>query len=151
VINNFYYSFFKRTDFYYEGLFGTFYSFFSKLYKNAFRSIDVPPKSQTLIGGIFMRKNKKHDFDFLLRIVREVIKGRHTPSSISRKVDIRKSMVERWVSFYRSYGIDGLKPISNSYSADFRLNAVRTMKAESLSLYQASLRFKIPSVSTLQN
>ncbi|MFT4854972.1 MAG: transposase [Algoriphagus sp.] len=60
-------------------------------------------------------------------------------------------MVERWVSFYRSYGIDGLKPISNSYSADFRLNAVRTMKDESLSLYQASLRFKIPSVSTLQN
>ena len=98
-----------------------------------------------------MRKNKKHDFDFRLRIVREVIKGGHTPGSISRREGIRKSMVERWVSFYRSYGIDGLKPISNSYSADFRVNVVRTMKAESLSLSQVCIRYKIPSQSTVLN
>lgn len=98
-----------------------------------------------------MRKNKKHDFDFRLRIVKEVMRGRHTPGSISQKAGIRKSMVQRWVSFYRRYGIEGLQPISNSYSADFRLNVVQTMKAESLSLIQASLRFRIPSVSTLLN
>jgi putative transposase len=96
-----------------------------------------------------MRKNKKHDFEFRLKIVEAVIRGRHTPGSISRKAGIRKSMVQRWVSFYRRFGMEGLKPISNFYSADFRLDVVRTMKAESLSLFQASLRFKIPSVSTL--
>lgn len=98
-----------------------------------------------------MRKNKKHDFEFRLRIVYEVIKKGHTPGSISRKVGIEKSMVKRWVSFYRRYGIEGLKPISNTYSADFRLKVVRTIKAESLSLNQASLRFKIPGVATVMN
>jgi transposase len=96
-----------------------------------------------------MRKNKKHDFEFRLRIVESVIRGRHTSRSISREVGISKSMVERWVSFYRHYGVDGLRPISNRYSAEFRLKVVKTIKDEPLSLFQASLRFKIPSVSTL--
>jgi transposase len=58
-------------------------------------------------------------------------------------------MVERWVSFYRRYGVDGLRPIRNRYSAEFRLKVVRTIKADSLSLTQACLRFKIPSISTV--
>lgn len=98
-----------------------------------------------------MRKNKKHDFEFRLRVVESVIRGRHTSGSISREVGVRKSMVERWVSFYRKYGVEGLRPIYNSYSAEFRLKVVGTIKAEPLSLSQASLRFKIPSVSTVLN
>lgn len=98
-----------------------------------------------------MRKNKKHDFDFRLWVVRKVITGKHTPASISQENGINKSMVKRWVSFYRKYGVDGLKPISNNYSVDFRLRVIRIMKAESLSLSQTCLRYKIPSVSTLWN
>jgi transposase len=96
-----------------------------------------------------MRKNRKHDFEFRLQVVKEVLKKRHTPGSISQKAGIRKSMVQRWVSLYERYGNKGLKPIHNVYSADFRLEVVKAMKDQSLSLYQASLRFKIPSVSTL--
>lgn len=96
-----------------------------------------------------MRKNKKHDFEFRLRIVESVIRGRRTSRSISQEVGISKSLVKRWVSFYRRYGVAGLRPISNGYSAEFRLKVVRTIKDEPLSLSKASLRFKIPSVSTV--
>jgi transposase len=98
-----------------------------------------------------MRKNKKHDFDFRLSVVREVIKGKHSPGSISQEKGIHESMVERWVSFYKMYGVDGIKPIRNNYSTDFRLKVIGIMKAESLSLNQTCLRYKIPSVSTLRN
>lgn len=111
----------------------------------------MPPKSWTLIGGIFMRKNKKHSFEFRLQIVEDVIKRRYSIEDVSRKEHIHHSVVERWVAFYRKFGINGLRPIRNAYSNDFRLKVVKAMKSESLSLPQACLRFKIPSASTILN
>ncbi|WP_373399405.1 helix-turn-helix domain-containing protein [Algoriphagus halophilus] len=98
-----------------------------------------------------MRKNKKHNFEFKLRIFQEVIQGRHSLESIGKKENIHHSLVGHWVSFYRKFGEEGLMPISNRYSANFRLKVVKTIKSESLSLPQACLRFKVPSVTTLWN
>ncbi|WP_304517380.1 transposase [Cecembia rubra] len=60
-------------------------------------------------------------------------------------------MVKRWVGFYRKFGILGLQPSSNRYDGDFRLQVVRILKAESLSLLQACLRFNVPNESTILN
>jgi transposase len=96
-----------------------------------------------------MQKNRKHDFDFRLRIVEEVIKGRYSINRISQKEKISSSLVKRWVGFYRKFGTAGLQPSSSRYSGNFRLKVVKTLKAESLSLLQACLRFNVPNEATV--
>lgn len=98
-----------------------------------------------------MRKNRKHNFEFKLRVVQEVIQGRHSLVSIARIERIQHSLVRRWVAFYRKFGEEGLKPSSNRYTSDFKVNVVRTMKSRSLSLLQACLRFKVPNESIVLN
>lgn len=99
-----------------------------------------------------MRKNRKHNFEFRLRVVQEVIQSRHSISSISEKERIEHSLVKRWVAFYRKFGAEGLRPKTNRrYTADFRLEVVKTLKAESLSLLQACLRFKVSGESVILN
>lgn len=98
-----------------------------------------------------MRKNRKHNFEFRLRVVEEVIQFRHSSESIGKKENISSSLVKRWVAFYRKFGVEGLMPTYNHYTADFRLQVVRTVKAESLSLLQACLRFKVPNESIVLN
>lgn len=100
-----------------------------------------------------MRKNRKHNFEFRLRVVQEVIQNRHSINSISEKEDIEHSLVKRWVAFYRKFGSEGLRLKTNNgrYTADFRLEVVKTLKAESLSLLQACLRFKVSSESVILN
>lgn len=96
-----------------------------------------------------MRKNRKHNFEFRLRVVQEVIHRRHSSESIGKKENISSSLVKRWVAFYRKFGAEGLMPTSNRYTANFRLEVVRTLKAESLSLLRACLRFNVPNEATV--
>ena len=99
-----------------------------------------------------MRKNRKHNFEFRLRVVQEVIHSLHSISSISEKESIEHSLVKRWVAFYRKFGEEGLRAkTKRRYTADFRLEVVKTIKAESLSLLQACLRFKVSSESVILN
>lgn len=96
-----------------------------------------------------MQKNRKHNFDFRLRIVEEVLKGRYSITRISQREKISSSLVKRWVGFYRKFGMSGLQPSSRRYSGNFRLEVVQTLKAESLSLLQACLRFNVPNEATV--
>lgn len=96
-----------------------------------------------------MRKNRKHNYEYRLRIVQEVINGRHSSESIGKKENISSSLVKRWVAFYRKFGASGLQPTSNTYTDQFRLQVVGTLKAESLSLLQACLRFNVPNEATV--
>ncbi|MFC5191776.1 transposase [Algoriphagus aquatilis] len=99
-----------------------------------------------------MQKNRKHNFDFRLRIVQEVMQGRHSSESIGKKENISSSLVKRWVAFYRKFGAEGLRAnTKRRYTADFRLKIVKTLKAESLSLLRACLRFHVPNEATVLN
>lgn len=96
-----------------------------------------------------MQKNRKHNFEFRLRIVESVIKGLYSINRISQKEKISSSLVKRWIGFYRKFGTKGLQPATKRYDGNFRLQVVRTLKAESLSLLQACLRFNVPNESTV--
>lgn len=98
-----------------------------------------------------MRKNRKHSFEFRLRVVQEVMQGRQSIRSVGKKEGVQHSLVKRWVAFYRKFGAAGLIPARNSYSENFKLRVVKTLKSESLSLLQACLRFKVPSEATVLN
>lgn len=97
------------------------------------------------------RKNKKYDIGFKESIVLKVIKGGSSCQGVAKEFSIEFSMVRRWVSFYRKYGLSGLKPIKNNYSPEFKQKVILEMRKKHLSLTAACVYFKIPSISTLIN
>ncbi len=111
---------------------------------------DVPPKSWTLIGGIFMSRKIKYDINFKLKVVHQILKNKESTVSVSDKLGISKSLIERWVHFYQIHGNAGLMPIKNQYTPEFKLGVIRALKAKSLSLSEACRLFRIPSDSTLK-
>jgi hypothetical protein len=74
----------------------------------------LPPKSWTLIGGIFMAKNRKHGTEFKLQIVEEHLKG-HSANYLSKKWDISKSLIRKWIDHHASSGAKGLQPKRYNY------------------------------------
>jgi transposase len=97
-----------------------------------------------------MSRKIKYDFDFKLKVVHQIIKRKESSGSLGLKFSIPDSLIKRWVNFYRLHGIDGLLPRNSHYSAEFKLRAVQTLKAKSLSFKKACRLFNIPSDSTLK-
>ena len=96
-----------------------------------------------------MSRKIKYDIDFKMSIVERVINGKSGCKSVANEFSIQHSMVRRWVSFYRKYGIEGLKPMNNTYSSDFKLKAIGEMRSKFLSLAETCVEFNIPSIGTL--
>ena len=96
-----------------------------------------------------MDKRIKYDYNFKRTVVSEVIKKGLSCYAVGSKYDLSKSMVQRWVAFYRTHGSGGLKPIKNKYSAKFKLKVILEMKENSLSLTKTCTLFKIPSLQTV--
>lgn len=97
-----------------------------------------------------MERKVKYTYEFKLRCVEEVLKHHHSVSSVARVNGFEKSNLRQWVGFYRKYGPDGLLPRKNRvYSAGFKLEVLRAIDKELLSLRQACVKFDVPSDSIL--
>lgn len=97
-----------------------------------------------------MSRKIKYDVKFKLQVVHQILKGKESSDSSSQKLGIEKSLIKRWVHFYRTHGIDGLLPSQRLYSPEFKLGVIHALKTNSLSLTEASRQFRIPSDSTLK-
>ncbi|UZH55213.1 hypothetical protein JRG66_14875 [Salinimicrobium tongyeongense] len=111
--------------------------------------LECPQKVRHFIGGIFMSRKIKHDYNFKKAVVKEVVNEGLSAYAVSFKYNLGESMVRRWVSFYRAHGSKGLKPIRNKYSPKFKVKVIQKMKENSLSFQQTCVLFKIPSSETL--
>jgi len=98
-----------------------------------------------------MERKVKYDYDFKLRCVEEVLKKHRSIESVAAENSFDESNLRRWISFYIKYGREGLLPRrkNQSYSTDFKLKVIKTIKKESLSLAEACLAFNIPTKSTI--
>lgn len=97
-----------------------------------------------------MSRKIKYDFNFKLEVVYQILKGIESADSLSAKLGITDSLIRRWVHFYRLHGVDGLLPSSRHYSSEFKLQVVRAVRKDSLSLKQACRQFRIPSDFTVK-
>jgi transposase len=82
-------------------------------------------------------------------IVNHIIKGDCTIRSLLVKYSLVESQVKRWYHYYQRHGINGLRPSNNSYSFDYKLNVIKFMNKNSLSLGQTCIEFNIHSTSIL--
>jgi transposase len=96
-----------------------------------------------------MSRKIKYDTDFRKSVVEKIIKGKQSCGQVANELGLDKSMIERWVSFYRNHGVMGIQPIKNTYTASFKVEVIQEMYQKHLSLRETCAYFKIPSVGTL--
>jgi transposase len=95
-----------------------------------------------------MERKLKYDYAFKLACVELVLKKHYSKAFVSNLKGLNKSTIRKWVSFYQSYGKAGLLARKNNkYSIDFKLNVLKTIEKECLSLRETSLRFNIPDTA----
>jgi len=95
-----------------------------------------------------MRKNRKHDPAFKLKVVKEYFAG-ESFTSLARKWGLSKSLVRRWKDHYSTSAEGGLLPKVKHYrSAEFKLKVVESYN-EGLSLRDCCSRYEIANESTV--
>lgn len=93
-----------------------------------------------------MKRKVKYSYEFKLQCVKEVLKKGKSKESVAAEKKISSTNLGRWVNFYGKYGNKGLLPRnSQNYSPELKLEVVRTIEKESLSLGRACLLFNLPN------
>lgn len=97
-----------------------------------------------------MERKVKYDYAFKLECVRLVLKSGYSCEYVSQLKGLHHSNVRKWVSFYKTYGKEGLQSRKNQkYTVDFKLSVLRTIEQDYLSLTEACLKFNITSESVI--
>ena len=87
---------------------------------------------------------------FKLQCVLEVLEASQSERKVSKKYNIDQKSVNDWVRIYQYNGINGLLPKKYiNYDSNFNLKVIKTIKEENLSLFEAGLRFGVPSKKTI--
>lgn len=98
-----------------------------------------------------MARKVKYDYDFKLRCVEEILKGR-SAIAVAGEFKCNRSQVWKWFDAYKREGASGLMPRDNrSYDVDFKLKVLRSIEEKSLTLKEACILFKISGSSLILN
>ena len=97
-----------------------------------------------------MGRKVKYDYEFKLECVELVVNKHYSWELISKKKEISRSNLRKWISLYKEYGKSGLLPrINQIYSLAFKVKVLKAISENSLSLRQTRLRFNISSDSII--
>ncbi len=97
-----------------------------------------------------MERKVKYDYAFKLECVKLVVEKYYSCNYVSIEKGLERSNLRKWIGFYKEYGAIGLLPRKNqSYSLDFKLEVLKAIDKDSLSLRAASVKFNIPDTSII--
>jgi len=96
-----------------------------------------------------MDKRVKFSLKEKILTVRAITTQRESCKSAARKLGCSKSTVKGWLWRYQQHGVDGLKLRNGSYSGVFKVEVIRYMLKNSLSLARTAAYFGIPSLSVI--
>ena len=93
---------------------------------------------------------KKITYEEKLKIVKEYQEG-YGSGYLSKKYNINKGRIERWIQSYKVLGEEGLKKsmTDNSYSGEFKLSVLEYRQINGLSYQETAEHFKIKHPSTI--
>jgi transposase len=104
------------------------------------------------IWGYFMSRKLKYTFEFKKECIDLIIRNHQTCLSVSKEKGLHKSILERWLMRYKTYGYVGLLPKkNNSYSVAFKLKVLNHITKDHLSVRQACIVYDIGSESVILN
>jgi transposase len=89
------------------------------------------------------RKNRKHSLSEKLKVV-ELYESGYGSTTISKKLKIPHSMVERWIRVYQANGVSELEKRSYSpFSTETKQQVVKDVLEKSLSCESVALKYHI--------
>ena len=91
----------------------------------------------------------KYSYEEKLEAVIRVVESGMGCESSARIMGVHHSMVEQWVARYRQFGPEGLLLKHGSYSGAFKVSVIEYMHNNHLSLFQAAVKFGIPTHTTV--
>ena len=100
-----------------------------------------------------MSRKVKYTKGFKLKAVESVLKNGHGIIKVSDRLGINKSDLKKWIKYYQEYGLQGLTPktFNTVYTVKFKLKVIASIEQKGLSFREASLKYNIPSHSTVSN
>jgi len=96
-----------------------------------------------------MNRNSKFSLKQKLLAVRSIISGKESALSAGLKIGAHKETVRLWAKHYQATGISGLKLRNGSYTSTFKLQVVKHVLKNKLSLVEAAVLFEIPKGYTI--
>src|SRR5690606_10508134 len=97
-----------------------------------------------------MNKRNKYNYAFKLQCVESILKAGESISAVSKEKGVDKANLKLWIGFYQRYGDSGLMPRrKQTYDLTFKLEVLKTIDKELLSLREACFRFYIPSEAVI--
>lgn len=99
-----------------------------------------------------MSRKIKYGKSIKIKAVKAVLEEHQGVNMVSNQLGIDRACLQRWVKFYQEYGAAGLTPRASNltYSKEFKLRVVRSIKEKGLSFKAASLKYNIPTPSTVR-
>jgi transposase len=85
----------------------------------------------------------KYDEEFKLTVVQQYLNGNAGIKAIAKEHGLAHAMVRRWVGFFQTRGIEGLRKKFSHYSATFKLSVLQHMWDNELSYGQVAIHFDI--------
>ena len=85
----------------------------------------------------------KYTEQYKLKLVEQYLEGEAGFTAISRQHGVPRSLLRRWVAFFRLHGMAGLISKSVQYSPEFKLSVLQHMWENGLSLGKVSAIFDI--------
>lgn len=96
-------------------------------------------------------KNKKHSFEFKVKVVNEYLNEEGGYKFLGKKHNINDSLIRRWVRQYKTHGYQGLaKSLRNTqYTSEFKLTVLKYREENQLSFRETASHFGIKHDSTI--
>lgn len=86
---------------------------------------------------------KKYTEKFKVQLVEQYLTGEAGFTAVARQHGVPRSLLRRWVTFFRHHGAAGLQPKSVKYDGAFKLSVLRHMWENDISFGQVSAMFDI--------
>ena len=91
----------------------------------------------------------KFPLEFKREVSEKYLEGELCLKSVGKMYNIDSSTVRKWAYVYRKHGLKTLSGQKRRYDDNFRLNVVRDVIDNSLSIREAAVKYGIPAFNTI--
>jgi len=85
----------------------------------------------------------KYNIELKLKIVNDMIKNKISIVATSHKYNINENSIKYWLKKYTEHGVKGLIKNIQKYDGDFKLNVIKYMHENHLSLTETAIKYNI--------
>ncbi|WP_052258718.1 transposase [Sphingobacterium sp. T2] len=97
-----------------------------------------------------MSKKQKYNFNFKLRLVTTILRGKDSIGSLAKREGLSKSNLQFWLRLYQNYGKQGLQGVAKkSFTIEEKITIIREYHQTGISLMDTCVRYCISNPSVL--